>query len=252
VSVDLGRIRAVARKEFREYRRNRFIVVTMLVLPVIFLALPVAALFRLSATTAHAVIDKQVGSTLLTTFIIPVVVPATIAAYSVVGERDQGTLEPLLTTPVRRDELLLGKALAAIVPSVLMGYLFFAVLVVSVRIGATQHVVDVVWQPPQFLAQALFSPLLAAWSIWVGIAISARSSDVRVAQQLSTLASLPALAVTALFSFQVLSPTVTLAVVLALALAVVDVVAWRVVSATFDRERLITGHRATDAPSRRP
>jgi ABC-type Na+ efflux pump permease subunit len=250
VSTDLGRVVAVARKEFREYRRNRFIVGTMLALPVVFLVLPVAAIFRLTASTPHSAIDKQVGSTLLTTFIIPVVVPAAIAAYSVVGERDQGTLEPLLTTPVRRQELLLGKALGAIIPSVLMGYLFFAVLAVAVRIGATQHVVDLVWQPSEFLAQALFSPLLAGWSIWVGIGISARSTDVRVAQQLSTLASLPALGVTALFTFQVLSPSVTLAVVLALALAVVDVAAWWAVSATFDRERLITGRSAT--PVQRP
>jgi ABC-2 type transport system permease protein len=33
--------------------------------------------------------------------VVPAVIPASIAAYSVVGERDQGTLEPLLTTPVR-------------------------------------------------------------------------------------------------------------------------------------------------------
>jgi hypothetical protein len=42
-------------------------------------------------------------------------------------------------------------------------------------------------------------------------------------------------------------------VVLALALATIDVGAWRVVSLMFDRERLITGKRAVsmriDAPS---
>jgi hypothetical protein len=49
---------------------------------------------------------------------------------------------------------------------------------------------------PELLAQLLFTPLLAGWSIWVGIAISARSNDTRVAQQLGTLASLPSIAVT--------------------------------------------------------
>jgi hypothetical protein len=38
------------------------------------------------------------------------------------------------------------------------------------------------------LVQLLFTPLLAGWSIWVGIARSVRSSDVRVAQQLGVLA----------------------------------------------------------------
>jgi hypothetical protein len=51
--------------------------------------------------------------TLLYILAIPVLVPAVLAAYSVVGERLQGTLEPVLGTPIRREELLLGKALAA-------------------------------------------------------------------------------------------------------------------------------------------
>jgi ABC-2 type transport system permease protein len=43
--------------------------------------------------------------------------PAVVASYSVVGERQQGRLEPVLTTPVRREEFMLGKALAALIPS---------------------------------------------------------------------------------------------------------------------------------------
>ncbi|WP_280724781.1 ABC transporter permease subunit [Kitasatospora sp. MAA4] len=42
----------------------------------------------------------------------------TIAANSVVGEREQGTLEPVLTTPIRREELLIGKAVANLIPAV--------------------------------------------------------------------------------------------------------------------------------------
>jgi hypothetical protein len=37
--------------------------------------------------------------------------------------------------------------------------------------------------------------LLAGWSIWVGIAVSARSSDVRAAQHLSVVANLPPVAI---------------------------------------------------------
>jgi ABC-2 type transport system permease protein len=91
------------------------------------------------------------------------------------------------------------------------------------------------------LAQILFTPLLAAWAIWVGIGISARASDVRVAQQLATLAGLPLLGFTSLISFQVITPSVPLVAVLALVLLVVDIGAWKVVSQMFDRERLITG-----------
>ena len=36
------------------------------------------------------------------------------SARSAASERQQGTLEPVLTTPIRREELLLAKALAAL------------------------------------------------------------------------------------------------------------------------------------------
>lgn len=242
--MNLGRIRAVVLKETREYRRNRFIITTMAVLPLVFLVAPTATLFRVPASATGALVQHAVGVTSLLLLIVPLVIPPVIAAYSVIGERDQGTLEPFLTTPVRREELLLGKAVAAFVPSVAVSYMIYAVFAVSIRFGASHTVSAVVWHTPQVITQILFTPLLAVWSIWVGIAMSARARDVRVAQQLATLASLPALGFSSLVSFQVITPTVPLAVGLALSLLVVDVVAWRIVSQLFDRERLITGTSA--------
>jgi len=246
--VSLDRILGVMQKEMREYRRNRFVITTMAVMPLVFLVVPLLTLFKIPASAAESQIKAAVGVMSLLLLIVPIVIPPVISAYSVVGERVQGTLEPVLTTPVRRDELLLGKAVAAFVPSVGIAYAIYIVVAVSIRFGAAHAVSAVVWHPPQMLAQILFTPLLASWSIWVGIGISARASDVRVAQQLATLAGLPLLAVTALVSFQLIKTSVPLAIGLALTLLVVDVVAWRVVSRMFDRERLITG--AAAEPSR--
>ena len=92
-------------------------------------------------------------------------------------------------------------------------------------------------------ATMIFIPLLAAWGIWVGLAISARVIDTRVAQQLSTLGSLPAAAVAALMSFQVIGPTFGLAAARAGGLLAVDCAACLAVARLFDRERLITGAR---------
>ena len=247
------RIRAVIRKEFREYRRNRFIIYTMATLPIFFIALPVIELFNISASSNASIVRTQVDVTMLLMLVIPVVLPATIAAYSVIGERDQGTLEPLLTTPISREEFLLGKSLAATVPSVGMAYLFFLVLVIAVRLASPSVVVHAVWKPSWFVAE--FS-LLHCWLR--GRCGSAPRSppghrDVRVAQQLGTLASLPAFVLPLLMALQVFRPTVLTTIVLAVVLAIIDVGAWRVVSLMFDRERLITGNRAVsvriDAPS---
>jgi ABC-2 type transport system permease protein len=239
-----GRLAAMVRKELRVLVRNRFIIGTMTVLPVVFLLTPMIEIFRLSGVPA-AVVQRFAGSTFLLLLVVPVVVPAAIAAYSVVGEREQGTLEPLLTTPLRREELLLGKAIAAIVPSVGIAYLLFAIVDGCAQIfAADPAVASALVQSSQLVGEILFAPLLAGWSIWVGIAVSSRASDVRVAQQLGTLASLPPLGVVALIDLQVLTPSVTLALTFALVLLVADVVMWRIVSAMFDRERLLTGVRA--------
>ncbi len=50
--LDPSRIRAVVRKELRDYRRKRSIVVTMAVLPAIFLIQPTLSVFLGSPSTA--------------------------------------------------------------------------------------------------------------------------------------------------------------------------------------------------------
>lgn len=249
--IDTGRVKAVVRKEAMEYRHNRFIVFTAFVTPVILLAIPVVEALAVPASAPASVVRAQVGVAGLLLLIVAVLLPATIAAYSVIGEREQGTLEPLLTTPLRTEELLFGKAIAAIVLSTGLAYTMFIVFVVVARFAATHAVEQAVWTLPRFLAELIFAPLLATFAIWMGLAISARSSDVRVAQQLGTFASLPPIVITTLMSFQVIPYTVTWAVVIGAAFFVVDLLAWRVVAAVFDRERLIIGAPAVSARSRR-
>ena len=235
--VSRRRVRAILRKELREYRHNGFIIWTMAIFPLIFLIQPLVVVFALPASAST---DLSREHLLLYMLGIPAIVPAAVAAYSVVGERQQGTLEPVLTTPVRREEFLLGKALAALVPSVTVAYAVYAVFLACVGLFARPAVASSLLRAPDLLAQLLFTPLLAGWSIWVGIAISARARDFRVAQQLGILASLPTAVVAALVAFDVLHPTLGLALGFAAALLVGNGLGWRITAAAFDRERLIT------------
>jgi ABC-type transport system involved in multi-copper enzyme maturation permease subunit len=190
------RVRAIVRKELREYRHNGFIIWTMAIFPLIFLIQPLVVVFALPPSASA---ELSHGHLLLYMLGIPAIVPTAVAAYAVVGERQQGTLEPALTTPIRRKEFL--------------------------------------------LAQLLFTPLLAGWSIWVGIGISIRAGDLRVAQQLGILASLPTAVVAALIAFDVIHPTLGLALGLAAVLLLGDGLGWRITSVAFDRERLLTSAR---------
>jgi ABC-2 type transport system permease protein len=76
------------------------------------------------------------------------------------------------------------------------------------------------------------------------MAISARTTDFRAAQQLSTLASLPSVIVIALISFDVIHASLRLALGFGVLLLVLDRLGWRAVAALFDRERLVTGTRS--------
>jgi ABC-2 type transport system permease protein len=234
------RVRAIVRKEFREYRRNRSLIWSMAIFPLIFCIQPFITVFMLPASASGLLAHEHV---LLYLLGIPALVPVFIAAYAVVGERQQGTLEPILTTPIPREEFLLGKALAALLPSLLVAYAVFALFLACIALFAQPGIASAVIQAPDLVAQLLFTPLLAVWSIWVGIAISARSSDIRVAQQLSVLASLPSVFVVVLVALNVIPPTLGLAVVLGVVLLVLDGLGWRITSRLFDRERLVTGSR---------
>ncbi len=241
MSISAARIGAVIRKELTEFRRNRFILTTAAVLPIVFLVSPTASILAIKASAVSTVLQKRVDTTLFLPLLIPVFVPALLSAYSVVGEREQGTLEPVLTTPVSRVEFLLGKAAAIFLPAVGISYLMFGVFVAITQFAARSAVATAVLHAPQLPAELVFIPLLAGWAIWVGLAISARATDTRVAQQLGTLASLPPAAVAALLSFQVISPTFAVAASFAGGLLVIDGLACFAVARVFDRERLITG-----------
>lgn len=250
MSASTARVGAVVRKELAEFRRNRLIVGTAAMLPVIFLVVPTVSILTVKASALSAGLAKGIDRSLFLPLIVPVLVPSMMSAYSVVGEREQGTLEPVLTTPVGRGELLIGKAAAIFIPAAALGYLIFGVFVAITQFAAAPAVAAAVWRAPQLPATLIFIPLLAAWAIWVGLAISARATDTRVAQQLSILASLPPVAVTALMSFEVIPPTFTVAAALASGLLVIDVLACFAVAQVFDRERLITGTKSTSGSYR--
>ena len=188
----------------------------MAILPLIFLIQPLIAVFALPASAAAALSHEHL---LLYMLGIPAIVPASLAAYSVVGERQQGTLEPVLTTPIRREEFLLGKALAALVPS--RCRLVRGLRLVPRLRRALRRIRP--WRRRSSEARTCSPSCSSPRSLPAGrsgsaIAISARSSDLRVAQQLGMLASLPSVAVTTLIAFDVIHATLGLALGLAAAL----------------------------------
>jgi ABC-type Na+ efflux pump permease subunit len=241
MSFSWTRVGAIMHKELRDYRRNRFVIGTMAAVPALFIVLPTIQL--IAANTTNKALSLRIGLSLLYMLVIPVTMPSVVCAYSVVGEREQGTLEPILSTPIQREEFLIAKALAAFAPTLVIAYLVFGVFLGIAALFAHPAIVSAIYTGSHVMVQLLFTPLVAGWAIWVGIAVSTRSTDVRVAQQLSVLGSVPPLIIVALMTLNVISESTELAVALAAALLAFDLLAWRVVAQMFDRERLVTGRR---------
>ncbi len=95
------RVGSVVHKEVREFRRNRFVIGTMAMVPVLFIILPMIQLFAANATGKD--LGVHVGLSLLYMLVIPVMMPSVVSAYSMVVEREQGTLDPVLVTPIRSE-----------------------------------------------------------------------------------------------------------------------------------------------------
>src|SRR5207245_10964296 len=172
--------------------------------------------------------------------LIPTVVPLTMAIYSVIGEKTARTLEPLLAAPVGVGELLFAKSLASTVPSVLVTWAAYAIYLVSVSSLGSRAAVNAVLAPRWILAILVMVPLLTLLSVNLGILISTRVNDVRVAQQIGGLVVVPVVGIGIL--------QVTGRVVLnnesfvntAIFLLICDVVVFLLARVAFQRENILS------------
>ena len=172
---------------------------------------------------------------------VPVIVPMTIAAYSIVGEKTTRTLEPLLATPVSTLEILVGKGLAGVIPAVLTtwgGYLIYAVgahLMVD-----NPAVVSKLFDPLWIIAIFLVGPLLSIMGVSIAVMISSRVNDPRVAEQISGIFVLPVvgLFVGQMSGFLLINERFILW--MAVVLAVLDAILFYFAVQVFQRETILS------------
>jgi ABC-2 type transport system permease protein len=250
-------------KEWAEVFKNRLVLFTVTFLPLIFLAIPLIMLY----VTARADISEMeempqallrnpafsgmtpqelmqaimVNQFMLFFLLLPLAIPMTIAAYSVVGEKTERSLEPLLATPIATWQLLLGKSLAAALPAVGATWLSFLILALGSRfLVVSERVYGLIVSPTWLLAIGLLSPLLAILAVTVGVIVSSRVNDPRAAEQLGMVVIVPILG---LFFAQMagllfLGPRLTLMLIVVMALLDMGLL-WLAVR-LFQRETILT------------
>lgn len=213
MSFSFARVKAVLWKDLLELRKNTGMLWSMLALPTVIVLVPLgivrtyvanpkdpnlramALYYDITVNAENAarfLVDKVLSDWFVLYLVMPVFVPILISSHAVAGEKEKRTLEPLLSSPVTPLELVVGKSLASLIPSVAVCLVAFALLCVGVDAVAwplTQSFVlpNVMWT----FGVLVIAPLFAFFGNGVAVLISARVGDSRLAQQLSGLFVLP-------------------------------------------------------------
>jgi ABC-2 type transport system permease protein len=214
----MERIRTLIDKEWAEAFKNKMVLGTVVFMPILFMLLPLFQLALMRNIPASelndipaailAVCQQQnftpsecvqgwlVNQFLLLFLLIPLAVPVTIASYSIVGEKSTRSLEPLLATPTSTAEIIVGKALASVIPAIGATWLAFIIFLIGARFFvASDRVYALFMNPTWFVAMLIVAPLFTVFSVNVAIIISSRVNDPRAAEQIGMLVMLPLMAI---------------------------------------------------------
>lgn len=172
-------------------------------------------------------------------------IPATIASYTIVGEKIERSLESLLATPTTDSEILVGKGLAAFLPplgAILVGATIFMGLMDVVTRHTLGH--NLFPNGNALVVVFVLVPLAVLMSIEWNVIVSSRVSDVRSAQQIGMLLVLPfgGIYVSGELGLIALGVVRDLLIIAGI-LFVVDAVLLVLARATFERERILTKWR---------
>ena len=232
----------VASKDLKVFLRKKNVIVSILAFPLfvsILLTFVVEFISSAGSSTAEALLVLLPSFTFYFA-IIAAILPTTIASYSLVGEKMEKSLEPLLATPMTDEEILFGKGIAAFLPPILATFLGAAVFMVSTDILA--HSMFGYYFPNlgALVILLLLVPLSAIMSIEVNVMISSRVSDVRVSQQLGFLSVLPMAGIYLASELGMISLDITSLLMVSSLLMIADLLLLYIARAIFSRDEILT------------
>jgi ABC-2 type transport system permease protein len=267
--MDRGRIAALLYKEFAELSRNRAAWIPIAIMAFGSLVLPFLVTMLIPALAGEALTEdadmrKAIETAarfgvvpegmapeaaaqafmfqqfLLFIVLIPVTGSMSIAAYSVIGEKQGRTLEPLLATPITTAELLVAKVIAAIAPSLAVMLATLALYAAAIWFLAAEGVLSALLTARTAAIVLLLGPLAGLLALQLAVMVSSRVNDPRSAQQIGVLVILPVVGIlVAQFAgFFFLTLPVVLLIGAGLLLAWILLTALGV--ALFERETILT------------
>jgi ABC-2 type transport system permease protein len=234
----------IAEKDFAIFRKKKSVIYSVVLFPLfVSISLPLIVQFIGSQSGG---IPAEALTTVLNAFSFfyitgAVTLPTAIASYSLVGEKVQKSIEPLLATPTTEAEILLGKSIAAFLPpiaAIYIGAVLFMALIDSLTYSTLGYFYFPNWN--MGVIMLLLAPLGSILSIEFDILISSRVNDVRAAQQLGGIVALPFLGIYILAEASILSLETINLLIISASLVAIDVILFYISKAVFRREKILT------------
>jgi len=228
-------------KDLQELSKNRYVFFSMLLLPVLLVSITIINIYSAVSSPPVSIVEVTI---LISTFseiiiLIPAIVSVLIGSTSVVIEKNNKSLEPLLATPITDTELLMGKALAPFIPAMILGFAAYGAVIAAVDF-LTYPVFGTYLLPTSMMLYQMFvmAPLVGLFGTFVALFISTKIKDVRAAQQVSTLAIMPLFFVLILGSLTLASTSDLLLILTAILIGAVIGFA-RLTIRQFNRESIL-------------
>lgn len=172
--------------------------------------------------------------------LIPTMIAVSFATFSIVEEKQSRSLEPLLATPVRTWELLLGKALSGAIPAILACWVCAAIFFLGVVIMGWGGLVTLVLTPSWFITFFILTPAVALLSFLLGVIGSSRAKDAKNAQNLIVIVILPVFALIAIQVTGIIWFTPLLTLLLSIGIFIIDYLVLKTAVRLFQRESVVT------------
>jgi ABC-2 type transport system permease protein len=245
MELDFQNAWSVASKDFATFKKRRGVIYATIAFPLgIALGFP-GILVAIGSVAGPGTISASVLP-FLNAFSFWFVIgaaslPTGIASYSIVGEKVQKSLEPLLATPMTDSEILLGKSIASFIPPIAaiwassVVYMFLMDLITHAGLGYLYY--------PNWsfgVTLLVLAPLASILSIEFTIILSARANDVRSVQQFTGVIFFPFIVIYLMTEIGVVPLTAINLLIMSGVFLAADLLLFYLSTTTFKREEILT------------
>ncbi len=234
----------IAKKDLLVMERGKSPLILLIGLPLVFgIALPVLIHILILRKGFSAPVDSNLISAFGFLFmIIGALIPLYISSYSIVGEKIEKSMEPLLSTPTTDGEILMGKYIGTFIPAILSIYLGAAIYIILIDVFTGSDFGFYFLPDYAFLIILLVGvPITTTYAITLSVFVSSRVNSVMAAYQGGGVTLIPFLIIYVMGEIGIIKLEDTGNVlIISGALLVIAVVMYFISRATFNRDKILT------------